>query len=32
MSIKKTLQSEQWDHFLRSEANDGNEDAIAILP
>lgn len=30
-SIKKTLQSEQWDRFLRSEAEAGNEDAIEIL-
>ena len=31
MSIKKTLQSEAWDRFLRQEAEQGNEDAIAIL-
>ena len=31
MSIKKTLQSEEWDRFLRQEAQDGNEDAIAII-
>ena len=28
MSIKKTLQSESWDRFLRQEAEQGNEDAI----
>ena len=31
MSIKKTLQSESWDRFLRQEAEAGNEDAIEIL-
>ena len=30
-SLKKTLQSEQWDRFLRSEAEQGNEDAMEIL-
>ena len=31
MSIKKTLQSEEWERFLRQGAEAGNEDAIAIL-
>lgn len=31
MSIKKDLQSDKWDRFLRQEAEQGNEDAIAIL-
>lgn len=31
MSIKETLQSEEWDRFLRQEAEAGNEDAIEIL-
>lgn len=31
MSIKQTLQSEEWDCFLRSEAAEGNKDAIEIL-
>lgn len=30
-SIKKTLQSESWDRFLRQEAQEGNSDAIEIL-
>ena len=31
MSIKKDLQSGRSDKFLRQEAEQGNEDAIAIL-
>ena len=31
MCIKKTLQSETWDRFLRQEAEAGNEDVIEIL-
>ena len=31
MRIKKTLQSETWDRFLRQEAEAGNEDVIEIL-
>ena len=31
MSIKITLQYEAWDTFLRKEAREGNEEAIASL-
>ena len=31
MSIKKTLQSDEWQDTLKREAEAGNEDAIAIL-
>lgn len=30
-SIKKTLQSDEWQDFLAQEAEDGNEDALVIL-
>ena len=31
LSIKKTLQSAEWDRFLRAEAKLGNEDTKVIL-